>query len=97
MHVLLLYDYVENMLERRAPYREAHLALWHAAIGRGELLLAGTLGDPVNGAAFLFRGEARGAVEALVAADPYVQNGLVTRWQVLDWATAFGPLAQKSG
>jgi len=26
-----------------------------------------------------------------------VKNGLVTRWQVLDWATAFGPLAQKTG
>lgn len=25
-HHLLLYDYVEGMLERRVPYREEHLA-----------------------------------------------------------------------
>jgi hypothetical protein len=25
-HILLLYDYVEDMLDRRMPHREAHLA-----------------------------------------------------------------------
>ena len=27
MHYLLLYDYVENAVERRAPYREEHVKL----------------------------------------------------------------------
>jgi len=27
MHYLLLYDYVENAVERRAPFREEHLRL----------------------------------------------------------------------
>ena len=27
MYFLLFYDYVDNVLERRAPQREAHLAL----------------------------------------------------------------------
>ena len=55
MHYLLLYDYVENVVERRAPHREAHLALAREALARGELLLGGALADPVDGAVLLFR------------------------------------------
>ena len=39
-------------------------------------------GDPVEGAVFLFKGADRAAIEAFVAADPYVKAGLVTAWCV---------------
>jgi uncharacterized protein len=81
---LLLYDYVEDILERRAPHREAHLALiarWHED---GRLTQAGPLGDPVHGGLFVLPGEPADA-EAFVAEDPYVAAGLVTSWRVEPW------------
>ena len=57
---------------------------------RGELVLGGALADPVDGAVILFKDDSPAAAEAFVAADPYVQNGLVTRWRVRPWTTVVG-------
>ena len=51
MHYLLFYDYVENAVLRRAPFREEHLRLAREAVARGELLLGGAFAEPVDGAA----------------------------------------------
>lgn len=90
MHYLLTYDYVENVVERRAPHRPAHLALAHAAHERGELVMAGALADPVDGAVFVFRGDSPKAAEDFVARDPYVAAGLVTRWRIRAWTVVTG-------
>jgi uncharacterized protein YciI len=90
VHYLLLYDYVENAVERRAPHREAHLALAREAHARGELLLGGALADPVDGAVLLFRCDSPAAVEAFVAKDPYVAAGIVTRWRIRPWTVVIG-------
>ena len=82
-HYLLFYDYVEDILERRGPYREAHLAGIRDGQGDGRILMAGPLGDPPNGAAIVF-GD-RETAEAFARADPYVANGLVTNWRVELW------------
>jgi hypothetical protein len=96
MHYLLFYDVVPDYVERRAPYRSEHLALARAAHGRGELVLGGALANPVDGAVLLFRGDSPAVAEAFVAADPYVRNGLVTRWRVREWTTVIGDLAECS-
>src|SRR5215210_3723062 len=90
MHYLLIYDAVPDYVERRAAFREEHLALARAARSRGELVLGGALADPVDGAVLLFRGDSPAAAEAFAAADPYVTNGLVTRWRVRTWTTVVG-------
>src|SRR5262245_16119417 len=90
MHYLLLYDVVPDYVERRAPFRAEHLALGQAAHARGELVLAGALADPVDGAVLVFRGDSPAAAEAFARADPYVRNGLVTRWRVRAWNTVIG-------
>jgi hypothetical protein len=90
MHYLLLYDVVPDYVERRAAFRDAHLALGRAAIARGELVLGGALADPVDGAVLLFQGDSPAAAEAFARADPYVTNGLVTRWRVRPWTTVVG-------
>src|SRR5262249_33286050 len=90
MHFLLFYDVVPDYVERRATYRAEHLDLAQAAHARGELVLGGALTDPTDGAVLLFRGESPAAAEAFAAADPYVRNGLVTRWQVRAWNTVIG-------
>ena len=91
MHYLLLYDTADDYLERRSAFRAEHLALAWRAADRGELLLAGALADPVDGAVLLFEGDSPAAAEAFAAADPYVREGLVTRWRVRPWTTVVGP------
>lgn len=92
MYFLLTYDYVDNILEKRQPYRETHLAQAREAAERGELLLGGALANPVDTGVLLFKGDDQSVVEAFVEHDPYVLNGLVTRWQVREWNVVAGAL-----
>lgn len=91
MHYLLFYDVVGDYERRRGAFRDAHLAHARAAVARGELVLGGALADPIDGAVLLFRGDSPEVAEAFAAADPYVRNGLVTRWRVRAWTTVVGP------
>ena len=90
MHYLLIYDLASDYLERRAPLRSEHITLARAAETRGELVLGGALANPADEAILLFRGDSPAAAEAFAAADPYVKNGLVTRWRVREWTTVVG-------
>ena len=88
MMYVLFYDYGENALERRAPYREEHLGLANASHAKGDMVLAGAFQDPLDGAALVFR--TREAAEAFPATDPYVSSGLVTGWRVREWNGVIG-------
>ena len=90
MHYLLFYDVVDNYAERRTPFRKDHIAHARAAAARGELMLAGALANPVDGTVLLFTGDSPAAAEAFAKADPYVTNGLVTKWKVREWTTVIG-------
>jgi uncharacterized protein YciI len=90
MYFLLLYDLVDDYLERRAPLRNDHLALARAAYERGELLIAGAFSDPADAAALVFRVDDASTVEAFVDADPYAQNGLVAAWRIRPWTVVIG-------
>lgn len=89
-YFLLIYNVVDDYVERRQPYRAEHLALAKAAVERGELLLGGALSDPVDGAALLFQGKDPTAAKAFAEADPYVRNGLVKEWKVRRWVAVVG-------
>ncbi len=88
MHYLLIYEVVDDYVAKRAPFREQHLALASQATQADELLLGGALADPVDRAILLFRSQA--AAEAFAKADPYVHNGLITKWTVRPWNTVAG-------
>jgi uncharacterized protein YciI len=90
MHYLLFYGFVENIVERRAPYRETHLGLAKAAHARGELLMAGIHGEPTDGAVLIFRADDEKVVTDFVKNDPYMANGLVTEWHIRPWHVAIG-------
>jgi uncharacterized protein YciI len=85
IHHILFYDYVEDILERRGPHREAHLKRIHQARERGQVVMAGALGDPVHGGAIVFRGLEAEDIEAFAREDPYVRAGLVVGWRVERW------------
>lgn len=93
MHYLLFYEAAPGYLERRAQFRNEHLTLAWQAQARGELLLGGALADPVDGAVLLFQGDSPEVAARFAAADPYVRNGLVTRWTVRPWTTVVGEQA----
>jgi uncharacterized protein len=93
MHFLMFYDFVPDYLERRGEFRNEHLALAWAAHDRGDLVLGGAFADPADGAVLLFTGDSPAAAERFAEADPYVRNGLVTRWRVRTWTTVAGSMA----
>jgi uncharacterized protein YciI len=89
-HYLLFYDVVDDYVARRAALRKEHLAYALRAVARGELVLAGALDDPVDGAVLLFRGPSPEVAEAFARSDPYVTGGLVPAWRVRKWTTVVG-------
>lgn len=90
MYYALFYETVDDYVERRHPFREEHLALATAAHARGELVLGGAFTEPADAALLVFKGDGPEIVEAFVAADPYVRNGLVTKWRIRPWTVVIG-------
>ena len=81
----LVYHVVDDYVARRGAYREEHLRLAWDAHARGELVLGGAFTDPPDTALLIWRCADRAPIEAFAAADPYVRNGLVTRWEIRAW------------
>ena len=92
-HFLLFYEAGPDYLERRPEFRAEHLQRAWDAAERGELVVAGAYADPVDGAVLMFAGEGRSVAEAFARGDPYVTNGLISRWHVREWSTVVGELA----
>ncbi len=84
-HQLLLYDYVENAVEARAPHREKHLALVQRYVDEGLMTMGGALGNPPHGGLLVFRGDDPSVPERFAGEDPYVSEGVVTNWRVEPW------------
>jgi uncharacterized protein YciI len=89
-HLVLEYALVDDYVERRQALRQEHLALLHEAKERGDLLLAGALGDPPDRALLVWSTTERAVVEAFAERDPYVVNGLVRSWTVRPWTVVVG-------
>jgi len=92
-HFLLFYDYVADVLERRPQFRGAHLKHAWVAVERGDIVLAGALADPVDGAVLMFKADDKSVAEDFAKVDPYVTGGLVKRWHVREWTTVVGDFA----
>jgi uncharacterized protein len=85
--LVLIYELAPDYLERRGALREEHLALIMAAHERGDLQQAGALSEPFDRALLVWSTDDESVVDAFIAADPYVSNGLVTSWSVRTWNT----------
>lgn len=96
----LFYEAISDFMAQRGAYRNEHLRLAREAHQRGELVLAGALTDPPDAALLVFQGENPAAAEDFARQDPYVTNGLITRWKVRPWTVVVGnepkaPLTEK--
>jgi len=76
-------------VNKRTPFRPTHLKEVRDAHARGELIMAGALGEPA-GAMLIFRAADRSVPENFAKADPYVKEGLVTKWTVRPWTVVVG-------
>jgi uncharacterized protein YciI len=90
MHYILFYEVGDDYVERRAQYRDAHLARGWQAAERGELVLGGALANPADGAVLIFKGDSPAVAEKFASVDPYVIHGIVKRWYVREWTTVIG-------
>lgn len=85
----LMYDVVEDFVNKRTPFRPAHIKGVRESPARGELIMAGALADPA-GALLVFRAADKSVAENFAKADPYVNEGLVKSWQVRAWTVVVG-------
>lgn len=80
--------YCENALEKRTPYREAHLKGLQAQKDQGMLTSLGPTTD--NSKVFgTYEADTKATVQALVEGDPYWQNGIWTDFEIYEWNQVF--------
>jgi len=79
------YDELSSAGMARAREVYPRHSAYAAEFGKsGDLLLIGTFADPVgDGSMGIFR--SRDAAERFVANDPFIVEGVVARWRILDW------------
>jgi uncharacterized protein len=80
-------SYCENVLEKRTPYRQAHLDGLKEQKERGILLTIGPTAD-VTKVFAIYEAEDEGTVRGLIESDPYWQNGIWTEYDVKEWIQA---------
>ena len=90
------YDYVENLLEKRKPYRTSHLAHIGKQMEQGNVVLAGTVGNPPTEGLMIFRNLTSTEVEQLAQEDPYVINGVVKKFTVKPYLAVVGDALLKN-
>jgi uncharacterized protein YciI len=89
MKYLMFYELAPDGMPKamaNMPAHQARLAEFHR---NGTLLMAGPYGSPPSGAMGIFT--TRAAAEAFVAGDPFVSEGVVSRYTIHEWAEALAP------
>ena len=89
-YFVLEYELVDDYLERRPAFRDEHLAMARDAHERGELALAGAMGEPVDRALLVWTVDDPTVVQAFAESDPYVRNGLVRAVSIRPWSVVVG-------
>jgi len=87
MRVVMFYEMAPDALAKVKEHFPAHRARLDAFHARGVLLGAGPLGNPPEGAMGIFT--TREDTEEFVRDDPFVTNGLVAQWRLVEWNAAF--------
>jgi uncharacterized protein YciI len=87
---VLLYESADDVLAKATPVMEAHGARLDEFKQRGELLLVGTFADPQrDGSMSVWR--SREAALEFIGGDPFVAEGVVRGWRLLEWNEVLMP------
>lgn len=81
-------SYCDDVLEKRVPYRQAHLDRLAQLKEAGVLITLGPTKD-VTKVFGVYEAADEAAVRKLVEDDPYWQNGIWTEYSVMEWIQAF--------
>ena len=85
---ILWGSYCENALEKRTPYRQAHLDGLAKQKQEGILITLGPTKD--NTKVFgIYEAENESIVRQLVESDPYWQHKIWTEFEIKEWIQAF--------
>ena len=79
--------YCEDVLEKRTPYRQAHLDGLAQQKAAGVLVTIGPTKD-VTQCFGIYDAPDEVTVRQLIEADPYWQNGIWTTYEVKEWIQA---------
>ncbi len=79
--------YCDNVLEKRAPYRQAHLDGLTKQKESGVLITIGPTKD-ITQVFAIYEAEDEAVVRQLVENDPYWQNGIWTEYSIKEWIQA---------
>ncbi len=91
MKYVVRYEMDPDQMPRVGDVFPRHLESWKGFQADGTLLASGPMADPLQGAMAVFA--TRGSAEAFVATDPFVTEGLVARWELLEWNEVLLPEA----
>lgn len=92
-HYVLTYNYVADMVNKRAPHRDAHISYAKDFESKG-LLLGGALQNPVDSGLLFFEAGEKDVIQ-YAENDPYMKNGLIQSYSVREIMFAFGSLKPK--
>jgi uncharacterized protein YciI len=81
-------SYCEDVVRRRAPYRQAHLDRLAELKASGAVITIGPTKD-LKKVFGVYEAADEAAVRKLVEEDPYWQNGIWTEYQLEEWIQAF--------
>ena len=87
MKYVVTYESADNVAERAPVHFAAHVTRYQPYVERGELIMIGTFADPQkDGSMAIFT--TREAAEDFVKGDPFLLNGVVKSWRILEWNEA---------
>jgi len=87
MKIVAFYEMSADALPKIMTYFPAHRARLDAFHARGAVLAAGPIGNPPQGAMAIFI--TREQAEEFIAGDPFVVNGLVSKYRLEEWNAIF--------
>jgi uncharacterized protein YciI len=85
--IVSFYAMTPDALQHVMTHFPAHRARLDEFHARGVLVAAGPLGNPPTEAMAIFT--TREAAEEFIQGDPFVTNGLVSAWRLVEWKAAF--------
>jgi uncharacterized protein YciI len=80
-------SYCEDVVEKRAPYRQAHLDGLAIQKAKGILMTIGPTQD-LTQVFGIYEADDENTVRQLIETDPYWQNGIWTEYEVKEWIQA---------
>lgn len=79
--------YCDDVLQKRAPYRQAHLDNLQSLKDQGKLLTIGPTTD-LTRVFGVYIAQSEAEVRKMIEADPYWQNQIWTTYEVYEWIQA---------